>query len=102
MLAVAGSSPNNVYAVGSSSYSFDGSSWAAGPFSEASLAAVCASPDRGVFAAGQNGALRHWNGSPVESLVSRTTADLHALFITGNIVFMAGADGTLDVMVFHQ
>jgi cysteine-rich repeat protein len=101
-LAVSGTSPNDLFAVGPSSYSYNGSSWAAGPFSDAGLAAVSASGARGVFAAGQNGALHHWDRSRVELFVSRTTADLNALFMTGNMVFMAGADGTLDVMVFHH
>ena len=99
VLAVSGIG-TEVYAVGSSSYRFHDALWSAGPFDE-TLTAVVASP-RGIFAAGHTGALRYWRGGAVEPFVSRTNTDLNALFVTGNIVFMAGVDGTLEVMVFHE
>ena len=42
------------------------------------------------------------NGTNIEPFLARTTADLNAVFIAKNVVFMAGVDGTLEVMVFHH
>jgi len=102
VVALSGTSATDVYAVGPTSYHFDGSTWSPAPFGDGPLTDVCASPDLGVFVAGPQGTLRRWDGTAIEPFVSRTTADLDTVFITGHLVFMAGTDGTLDVMVFHR
>ena len=98
---LSGTSSSDVYAVGSTAHHFDGTQWLPGPFDEP-LSAVSASAQRGVFAVGAAGKLRHWDGAAVEPFISRTTTDLNAVLVTGNVVFMAGVDGTLDILVFND
>jgi cysteine-rich repeat protein len=100
-LALGGTAANDVYAVGPLPYHYDGSTWSQGPFEDTDLTCVGAS-NLGVFAAGHAGKLRHWDGIAIEPMISRTTTDLEAVFVIGNLIFMAGADGTLETMVFHK
>jgi cysteine-rich repeat protein len=77
--------------------------WTVGPFgSGAPLRDVWADPDRGVFAVGANGRLARFDGAVAEPLRSRRTGELRAVFVTGHLVFMAGVDGALDVLVLHR
>jgi hypothetical protein len=101
-LALSGTTSSDVYAVGASSFHFGGTAWAAGPFDDPALAAVSASVDLGVFAAGQHGALQYWSGTALEPMVSRAATNLHAVQVIGNLVFMAGDDGALQTMIFHR
>jgi hypothetical protein len=91
-----------VYAVGGVNRFFDGNTWSIGPFAETNLFAVAAAPSGATFAVGGQGNLRAGAGATVEPIRSRTTADLRAVFATGHLVFMAGDDGTLDLLVVHQ
>ncbi|HEX5058300.1 MAG TPA: hypothetical protein VFV99_03020 [Kofleriaceae bacterium] len=97
-----GTSANDIYAVGKSPLHYDGATWSAGPFKDDRLIAACLTPSNRLFGVGQQGALRYWNGTAIEPMISRTTADLSAVFMTGHVLVMAGADGTLDTMVFHR
>ncbi len=99
--ALSGSSPD-VYAVGAIPYHFDGTAWSPGPFTDTDLLAVAAASPTNVFATGREGKLVHWDGVAVEPFVSRTTAPLNAVFATGNMMFMAGNDGTLSAMLFRE
>jgi hypothetical protein len=93
---------NAVYAVGGVNRFFDGATWSVGPFTETNLFAVSATPFSAAIAVGGNGNLRNSYGPVVEPIRSRTTADLRAVFAIGHLVFMAGDDGTLDLLVMHQ
>jgi cysteine-rich repeat protein len=101
-VALAGATAANLYAVGAEPYYFDGVSWATGPFSDTHLSSVAASPALGVLAVGVHGELARWDGKAVEPIISRTTNDLDAVFLTSRVVFMAGADGTLDALILHR
>jgi hypothetical protein len=101
-IALSGTSSSDVYAVGATPSHFDGTTWTAGPFADTDLLAVFAAAPANVFATGREGKLVHWDGAAVEPLVSRTTANLNAVFATGNMVFMAGNDGTLSAMLFRE
>jgi hypothetical protein len=100
--AISGTSASNVYVVGATSAHFNGTLWTQGPFDDPELAAVCASTTIGVFAAGQHGALEYWSGTALEPMVSRSTTDLHAVRVIDNLVFIAGDDGALQLMIFHR
>jgi len=100
--ALSGTSDSDVWAVGSGAEHYDGTAWSRGPFTDSDLAAVCVAPALGAFAAGKQGTLRHWDGTAVEPFISRRTTDLDGLFISGNVLFVAGIDGALDTLVFHR
>ena len=50
---------------------------------------------------GDGGSLLRYDGSVTEPLRSRSN-DLQAVFVTGPLVFMAGLDGELDLLVFQR
>jgi cysteine-rich repeat protein len=101
-VALGGTTTANLYAVGAQSYHFDGVTWATGPFSDPGWSSVTASPGVGALAVGARGGLARWDGTAVEPIISRTTSDLDAVFATGHLVFMAGADGTIDALILHR
>ena len=102
--AVAGNSTDDIYSVGTTSLHYYDGSWDHPVPFDPTVVTVSTSTDRGTFAAGLLGKLAHLSDgdTAVEPFVSRRTTDLNAIFITGDVVFMAGPDGALDVMVFRN
>jgi cysteine-rich repeat protein len=104
--SISGTSATDVYAVGAHSFHFDGTAWKAGPFADdPDLAAVVATPAAG-FAVGRGGKLSHLRAGTgaqiVDPFATRRADDLHAAFAIGHLVFFAGANGAIEILVFHR
>jgi cysteine-rich repeat protein len=93
---------SSVFTVGGVSRQYNGTTWSNGPFVESNLSAVSANAAGGAFAVGSGGSLRYASGPAVEPLRARSTTELRAVHAIGHLVFIAGDDGTLDLLIFHQ
>jgi hypothetical protein len=101
-LGLSGTSSQNLFAVGAESFHWNGTSWSTGPFTDTSLQAVSASPLLGAFAVGKGGSIQYWNGTVLDPMLGRTTANINAVLAIGHLVFMAGDDGALELLVLHH
>ncbi len=94
-----------VFTVGDGSYQLDGTSGiplvSPGPFTNQGWRDIWVDSQLGAFAVGDGGTLVRYDGSVVEPLRSRSN-DLQTVFVTGHLVFMAGLDGELDLLVFQR
>lgn len=101
LLGIWGSSPSDVWAVGTSNTAlhYDGKDWALAPIDTSGylgLTSVWGSGPKDIWAVGFSGAIRHYDGSTWQTVASGTTANLKSVHGTGDkSAFAVGESGAL-------
>jgi hypothetical protein len=95
---IGGTSPNDVWVVGTIVSHWDGAHWSPPEHPPSVLNGVWARSPTDVFAVGLGGRIQHWNGSAWSQMSSGITADLYGVWGTGQAdVFAVGDVGVLHL-----